>query len=1522
MFTDLRALPAAFLVLTAAVAIIATRSPGQEGINPMGISLLGQSEWLAGSQASLRVIVKDFRADKPLPARVTIGLRPEEGKETRLFHGDTNRFGTLDAKFDVPDREPGKYTLAVEAVSRLGTDRVERPITISRAAQILLTTDKPLYQPGQIIHMRALALHQPSRQPVAGETLTFEVEDAKANKVFKHTEETSRFGIAATTFQLADEVNFGRYTVRASLAALGPAAVSERKVDVERYVLPKFKVTVTADKTYYLPGKRATGKVQCDYFFGKAVDGAEVVLKASTFDVGRTEIAEIKGTTDGAGTFRWEVNLPKHFVGQPLEQGRGVVTLVAEVTDKAEHTERASTSFPVAAQPIDITVVPEGGALKPGLPNIVYVLTSYPDGKPAQTTITPRLGKRDGERFRPTRTLRNVRTDRLGIAVVRFMPKPDESLRIAARDRDGRLASAVKTLEIGPAADALILRTDKALAAVGDDLRLSVLSTRPRGSVYLDVIKDRQTVLTKAMELQGGHAYARISLAGDLAGTLEIHAYQIMPNEDIIRDTRLVYVDPADDLSIKMVADKETYRPGQEGKVHFTVRDKRGRPTAAALGIAVVDESVFALQEMHPGLEKLYFTLEEELMKPRYEIHGFDMPAVVKRELPVPRVENEARQAAARVLLAAAPARSAFTLRANTYTERLEPLKRKWLERVGKDAQRINQALQKYRQQEGRSPSKEAGLNGLVDARLLTARDLRDQWGRGYRYNADGDEIRWIRRLLSAGPNGKWDTIDDLVFDARRMRGWALGGGGLGDAVLFGGVMREEAAGAPLDGMWAARVPKAAATTPTAAAIPQRQVRIRQFFPETMLWEPALITDDRGRATLDLTMADSITSWRMSATASGLRGQTGSLTSALRVFQDFFVDLDLPVALTQNDEVSVPVAVYNYLTENQTVRLRITREEWFELLDEEEKTLELHSQDIRVAYFRIRARKIGVHRLTVRADGTKLSDAIRRQVEVAPDGKEQRDVINDRLEGTIRRTVRLPAEAVPDASTILVKIYPGTFSQAVEGLDSMLRMPFGCFEQTSSVTYPNVLVTDYMKSVNQINPELQMKAEGFINVGYQRLVSYEVEGGGFSWFGRAPAHQVLTAYGLMQFSDMSRVHEVDPRLIERTQRWLAGRQKKDGTWEPDKGGIAEGAINRQTDVLRVTAYIAWALADSGYQGSETRKAADYVIPKIDAVDDPYALAVVCNLLVNTDRSGAAAARAFDRLAKMATADDRTAYWQSKSPTFTEARDKSADLETTGLATYALVKEGRHAALANKALTYLVQSKDSFGTWHTTQATVWSLKAMLAALGKATEEINGEITVKINGKQAGSFAVTPDDYDVVRQIDLKQFVKEGDNQIEIDFAGKGSALYQIVSKYYLPWDRVPPPPKEALTIDVEYDKTDLATDDIATCRVRIENLTGMTAKMPVIDLGIPPGFAVESGDLAELVGSKVIEKFTLTPRQIIIYLDALPAGKPLELTYRMKAKFPIRAQAPRSRVYAYYNPEAEGIAPPQEIRVRE
>lgn len=1515
--------------------------------------VLGQDSWHAGSRASVRVITQDHYSTSPLggsTVRIEWAAEKQDDWDT-LYSGKTDGQGTVDAEFNVPEDARGQYRLKVIAQALGETDEVESTVRITRETRVMLTTDKPIYQPGQKMHIRALALKIPSLEPQANMPCLLEIMDSKGNKLFKKELTLSRFGVAGTEFQLASEINKGSWTVRATV---GGQEV-DKTITVERYVLPKFKVRVETERSFYLPGETVKGTVHSDYFFGKPVDDGRVIVKLSKFDVGFNDFAEINGRTDGSGVFEFQQKLPDSFVGQPLEQGDAFFKVDVEVTDGADHTEKSTITVPVAKDPLKVLVIPEAGQLIPNVENRVYVAISHPDGTPAENaefTFSPGINPGDSIKIKPVR----YETNSLGIGEVTVTPDGDSLpvLVTASVPRDNHSTSLHLTLGVQQTEESVLLRTDKAIAKVGDDLQLTALASKPFGYLYVDVVKEGQTILTTTLPFRRGKGEMVLPLTPEMSGSLELHAYRIARTGNIIRDTRRIYVNAADDLRIQVKADKGEYLPGKPAKLDFTVTDRRGRGLAAALGVSIVDESVYALQELQPGLERIYFMLEKELAEPKYEIHGITPDDIVKPiRLDTPELAPE-KQKAARVLFAAVEkerieaSTPVFTLQANSYAQKIEQIREKLSEPMKADLVAITRAVADYYAQPDPKPVLEeaGGLHYLVREGKLDREALVDQWGQEYKI--EGYPYGGYRQgimITSAGPDRRMPSVDDLsaaqmawmgedgivvtnweAFPQSRARGFAVGGfGGMMDgrqwfdrgAGLEGFMIDETMA---LDAVAApAAMLKMGFEETESGSAPRPEVRVRSYFPETLYFNPALITDDNGKASLSLDMADSITSWRLTAMGSSLNGQLGSMTQGIKVFQDFFVDIDLPVALTQNDEISIPVAVYNYLSTPQTVELVLTKEPWFELDGLEKKTLEIEANSVRGVSFRVKVKEIGWHTLTLHGYGSKMNDAIRREIEVQPDGKRFEAAINDRLERDVTQVVNIPAEAIDNASNILVKVYPGYLSQVVEGMDSMLQMPFGCFEQTSSVTYPNILVLDYMRSTRQSTPEIQMKAEQYINVGYQRLVSYEVPGGGFEWFGNAPANQVLTAYGLLEFSDMSKVYEVDPALIERTQKWLLSKQNKDGSWTPDRGGIAEGAINRQTDEFRTSAYVLWALAESKAEESALASGLDYIRGAMAKVDDPYALALAANALLSTKGGEEAGREICRRLIEMRETSGAGAWWTTTGNTAVSSTGKTADIETTALVALALIKSGGHADVVNQALTYLIQARQAGGTWGGTQSTIWALKALITSMQNQAQDINADITVLINGQEAGRFRITPKDSDVLRQVDCRKWVQEGDNKVEIRFSGKGTSLYAVESYHYMPWKLVPGE-GEMMDIGVSYDRTELETDDLVTSTVKVNYSGPGTANMVIVDLGIPPGFDVMAEDLEAYVKDKTFQKYTLTGRQAIIYIEAIENGKPIEFKYRMKAKFPIRAQTPKSETYLYYNPDARATAPPVEMVV--
>lgn len=1522
--------------------------PWNPSVSPSEVQVLVPPQFLCASRAAVRVVARRHDTGEPLAqAPVYLSLHGS-GRHATLLTGRTNGRGTLDASFTLPpDFDEGSYLLTVEARTRYGTERVTQPVQLRRAYRILLTTDKPVYQPGQTIHLRTLTFEVGTQRPATERQVIFEVEDPRGNKVFKSTQRVSQFGVAAADFTLGQDILLGPYRVRATVEGRS----SERTVEVKRYALPKFKVEVRPERSFYLPGEEVRGTVRAAYFFGKPVARAKVWVELATFDTDWSPFAKIEGRTDAEGTFTFACRLPDTVYGQPVAQGLGSLRVAATVVDAAAHAETASRFLPVSAQPLLLDVLPESGTLVPGVENLVYLLASYPDGSPAQVELTITSAQ---PHVVPVAAAR-LHTDATGLAVWRVVPPAERlTLRFVARDRQGNRTEEVHTLTVTNPLQALLLRPDRAFYRAGETLHLLLLAPgRTTGTAYLDFVREGQTVHTASTTLTNGQGRLSFDLPPDLFGALELRAY-LLSEGGLVRDTRRVVVESPRDLQVTVEADRAVYRPGEEARLRFEVKNA-AQPRPAALGVDVVDESVFALREWQPRMEKLYFELEEELLTPRAEVHRVSLPKLLQ-----PGEEARVKPELGCAALAAYDPGWDFGLRmVSSYQAKMERAQVRQ-ERFFATLRVIGWALLLLTMWGGFSWAalRAGGIRRQDNTRW-------QYWGKflGMAVILGGSTFSvgtWLAQglwwwsewaVLLMAASGCWVLLTVILRLIRvRRRAWLVllallplltvflppvflrvrekARRGPPQAELLQAMPAAGEMGAPgmamIEGV---EEEKALAPTARPPERPAAPPRLRRFFPETLYSNPNLLTDEQGKAELRLSLADSITTWRLSALASSAAGELGAATYSLRVFQDFFVDLDLPVALTQGDEVSLPLALYNYLPEPQTVRLKLVPSPasaaWCTLLGPAEREVRLQPNEVRVVYFPLRAERVGTHTLTVWAYGSRMSDALERQVEVLPNGQEFVLTRNGRLREDLTETLTLPADAIAGASRLQIKIYPGPLSPIVEGLEGLLQMPSGCFEQTSSSTYPNVLLLDYLKRTGQLTPEVQAKAEHYINVGYQRLLTFEVEGGGFEWFGHPPANQLLTAYGLLEFTDMARVHPVDAALIERTRGWLLSKQEAErGVWVPEEQYLHDWGELASSELL-TTAYITWALVSSGHADEPgVQRGLNYLRTHLREANDHYTLALCANALAAANPRDPAAQEALQRLVNLRRREEGQAPWGAHYRTVTYSHGSAADLEATALALHALLLgDSSEHEVIQQALDYLLARRSASGTWGSTQATILALKTLLLAQEKGSPKaVKATVRVEVNGTAVETLELRPEDADVVRIVDAREHLRLGTNRVTLHFSGQGTVLYQIVGTYYRPWANLPSPPQTRLDLSVAYDKTRLRRHDTLTCEVTLRNRQAETLTMVLVDVGVPPGFTVQAEDLQRLVQAGVVQRYELTGRQVILYLAELRPGRPLRLRYTLKARYPLRVQTPPSRAYEYYNPTEEALTAPVRLRV--
>jgi hypothetical protein len=333
-----------------------------------------------------------------------------------------------------------------------------------------------------------------------------------------------------------------------------------------------------------------------------------------------------------------------------------------------------------------------------------------------------------------------------------------------------------------------------------------------------------------------------------------------------------------------------------------------------------------------------------------------------------------------------------------------------------------------------------------------------------------------------------------------------------------------------------------------------------------------------------------------------------------------------------------------------------------------------------------------------------------------------------------------------------------------------------------------------------------------------------------------------------------------------------------------------------------------------------RRALDVLRTRWQTVKEPYVLALIANALAAAEDATAAEVLGALESAKIVEGD--TVHWSAQGPSIMGSHGRTGDVETTALVVYAMLRAGQYPESVQRGLTYLIRQKDSFGTWYSTQATILALKALILATtkgGVATSE--GKVTVSLNGVPADPVAITRETADVVHSLVFDD-VPAGESAIEFKVEDGGNLMYQVAAEYYVPWAELPADELagEAMTIDVSYDRTTLAVNDEITARARITLNRDLPALMVLVDLGVPPGFAVETGDLERLVEKGVIQRYELTGRQIILYMENMQPKTPIDVTYRLRARYPIKARVPPSNAYDYYNPDTHANVAPVEFVV--
>lgn len=700
--------------------------------------------------------------------------------------------------------------------------------------------------------------------------------------------------------------------------------------------------------------------------------------------------------------------------------------------------------------------------------------------------------------------------------------------------------------------------------------------------------------------------------------------------------------------------------------------------------------------------------------------------------------------------------------------------------------------------------------------------------------------------------------------------------------------------------------------------------RLREYFPETLFWQPEVVTDKGGRASVNFKMGDNITTWRMFAIASTKNGKVGVVEKEVTAFQPFFADLDPPKFLTVGDEIDLPVQIRNYTDKRQNVGVTMARSDWFSLLGSDSRQVAVDAGRSENAVFGFRADtaiREGKQRVTAIARGE--SDAIEKGVTVRPNGQEiVRTESRIFSSGETKHVVNFPSNALPKTQQTAVKIYPNLFSHVAESVEGLLRRPYGCGEQTVSSTYPNLMVIRYAKPDSPI----AIKAKRFLANGYERLLGYQVADGGFSyWGGKDSSDIALTAYALRFLNDAASHIDVDENVVERAERWLVSQQAQDGSWTKTYRWETNSNPNRSK---LLTTYVARSMAmRKGADADGLKKALTYLRARNNEIDEPYAMALfgLASLDAGDKDTAVTVARQLER---MAIAEGDGVFWKLETNTPFYGWGTAGRIETTALVLQLLYRtaDDREATapLIEKALIFLLKNKDRYGVWFSTQTTINVLDAFLLGLGDRRSMAERTVEVLVNGVSVERVSYDPDRI-VPIDVDVASKLNATENTVEIRSSANSTIMSHVVATHYIDWRDADLSGKttsqsRALRLDLKCDKTATAIMDEITCSTSIERVGSSGYGMLLAEIGTPPGADVSRESLERAIANDwSISRYEILPDRVVLYLWARAGGTNFSFTFR--PRYGINAQTPSSVVYDYYNPEAQAIAAPLRFMVK-
>eukprot|EP01117_Protostelium_nocturnum_P005593 TRINITY_DN2019_c3_g3_i1.p1 TRINITY_DN2019_c3_g3~~TRINITY_DN2019_c3_g3_i1.p1 ORF type:complete len:1433 (-),score=577.93 TRINITY_DN2019_c3_g3_i1:70-4368(-) len=1369
-----------------------------------------------------------------------------------------------------------------------------------------LSTDKPIYREGDKVYIKGVVLHGLHRRPYGSvydkenignglvyrmidRAATLEIISPSGDKVFEALLKNGDRSVVSAFWNIPQGQPGGDYKARISwkYANFPPA---EREFNIRAFRNARVKSQIKFQRKGYGAGEEAVATLNVKRAEGDVPLGAKV--SASVRVDGKEVSTQELTLEDPNGNLTIRFKLP-----DSITTGEG--TLSCRIQDGGS-VETASQTIPILLQKMDVRVYPEGGELVEGILNHFYIEAFTKNGDPAD--IEAKIIEKGSEK-----EVGDADTVHEGRGKSSFTPIHNKEYYLKVVKPSG----IINTIPLPKSVSkGVSLSSCKETFKFDEDVEILLSSNKShkfKVNLYrVDVQLDSKTIEIEAETPQ------KLNLSsGGVCGVLRVTVY--LDKTPIAE--RIVFKHPEKKLAIELIPNEKGHSPGNNASFRVKTSDEKGNPVEAYVGLVVTDDTVLEMVEKRKQVPRLpEMALLENEVNHLHDCQFYFDP-------------NESKSNQAIDLLLGTQGWRRFVFENEESAQKLEEAKRQRLlirkDEVPRPVPVEDEILfrHKLKKKEGgmREKDKEMRMDDKFDLKPLKNQARVEK----IEAKEEKKEVKEEEKQVKEKQRDKEEPVAKKEQEKNRRDDLDVENLVMEDMKIE---MRAEGFGKEKKKKMMNRkdmkpkIPKEVGQSIVREFAFQpkanRQVGERSNFTETLYWNACVKTSKEGTFDFSFGLNDSVTSFKVWADGFTADGVVGSHSVLFDSKEPFYLEPKLPLEVTEGDVIRVPVSLVNSLQEgvDGSIDVQLNGNG---LKSSDSSPLSFHLETME------RARKCldftvnrarGKTSVTIEGKTPQLSDKVTRSVSVVPQGFPFQLNGSGMIEPDTRLTHKfnVPQSFIKDTMQVSLKLYCTPDGNLSEAIKSLNRKPSGCFEQTSTTTYPLVMAIIYLESHKDSDPELIASCRANLTSGYERLKGYECKSGGFEWFGGDPGHEALTAYGIMQFTEMQHVISVDKEMIQRTVKWLNGRRKKQGGFERNSRALDNfgGAPQEHTD-----AYITWALTEAGEKTSDD---VDFVIKNCaEKKQDAYlwALTAICLYKLNRREEATKWSRKIAELIKEdgSVADEETSI--------TRSGGQSLVVEATALSLLAwLNDEDSFRALSNKASEYLT-SKCQNGSFGSTQATLLALKAIIEFDKKrATPKAEGVLVATLNGNEEIRIVLNEESKGTIEGRDFGDKFVEGENVLQLEML-KGCKLpYSINLDFFsLSGDS---DDKCQVKLSTKLNDQVVKEGKSTEVKVNLENVSTSSLPMTIAIIGIPGGLEPRIDKLKEMVKEGVIDFYEILGRRVALYWRFIPPKEKKELLIDVVAAVPGTYTGPASSSYLYYTDELVCWTPGLKVEIVE